>query len=169
MLLLITFFPSTSTHKSTCITKPTTTYKLSTYSTSRTSKDMAKHEIDEDLLRKFFEVIEAVKKLPSTTTRQKSLREINEDVSRRLRSVFMDKGLTCHGVMMELRARHEFEEKVQKAQAKKRLTLLKGKVDVMLASADLYTARSLEVALKEIGQIAGKKRKARVMMSEERE
>ena len=132
---------------------------------------MAKHEIDEALIRKVFKVLEAVKQLPGTTTLQGALKEVNEDASLRLRNVFMDKGhgMTLRGVLMEARARGEFEEKVRKAQAKKRLTLLKARVDNMIASADRYNARGLEVALEKIEQIAGKKRKAREMMSECRE
>ena len=99
---------------------------------------MAKHDIDEALIRKCFKVFEAVKQLPGTTTLQRALKEVNEDASLQLRNVFMDKGhgMTLRGAMMEMRAKGEFEGKVRKAQAKKRLTLLKGKVDVMLASAD---------------------------------
>lgn len=129
---------------------------------------MVKHEIDEALIRKIFKVFEAVKALPGTTTHQKALKEVNEDASWGLRDVFMAKGhgMTVRGAMMEMRAKGEFEDKVRKAQAKKRLALLKGKVDTMIASADRYNARGLEAGLKRIEQIAGKKRKAREMRSE---
>ena len=131
---------------------------------------MAKHDIDEALIRKFFKVLEAVKQLPGTTTLQRILKEVNEDASLQLRNVFMAKGhgMTVRGAMMEMRAKGEFEDKVRKAEAKKRLTRLKGTVDTMLASADRNTGRGLEAGLKEIEQIAGKKRKARETMSEDR-
>ena len=103
---------------------------------------------------------EAIRKVPTTSPRDSVLREISDHVATQLRLICSVNGHDDSGHQLERSARDDLEKKIRVAEVKKRLEMVEEKLRAVRAPENKNNVEYGETALKEIEQIAGKKRKA---------